>query len=355
MTMPALNQNLLPIASTTDRQPLFPGRLVGGAQPSPSGLHIGHYFNFVREYRRLQHQYPGDSFCIVADLHTLAYSRRHDPLTDLGRQCALDYLALGVDPNLSSIYRQSDVPQVCELLWILACITQKARLDRSLAHRLMPKDTRRGTTLGVFLSPVLLTADVLALRGTDMPFGPDHSLLFELVRETAHAFNRAWRPIFPDVYSRNAQPDSMPGTDGHRMTADRRNAIPLFWADEDALLESVRSIVTGPTPTGAPVDPDRTPIFEMYRLVASADDADDMREAFTEGKLSYRDAKKQLADRLQIYFAPFRRRREALRKDMASIDDVLAAGAERAREEVAATMEAVRDCIGLPYRNLSHF
>jgi tryptophanyl-tRNA synthetase len=327
-----------------DLEPLFPARVATGAQPCGHGMHLGHYFGIVRPVARLQFEYPGDAFVVLADYHALAAQDHPERLSETVRAFALDCLALGLDPSTSTLYRQSDVPQVCELMWILGCTARKARLDH--AHR-AATDEGRAVSLGRFLSPALLAADFLALRATDVPLGGDQQASLELVREIGRAFNRRWRAVFPLPHLRRPIVPSVPGLDGRTMSAAHGKELPVFWADEDELECRVMRMVTGSARLGDPIDPDSCTVFALYSLVADPAKTAEMRDGLARGRLGYRDSKRMLLGALRSHFARYHERRRKLQADEAIVDDVLHAGARRVREEAEATLDAVRECIGL--------
>jgi tryptophanyl-tRNA synthetase len=313
-------------------------------------MHLGNYFGAVREHTRLQYEYPGDAFFLIADYHALTTQHRADVLLESTRSLAIDYLALGLEPSTSTLYRQSDVPQVCELMWILACATRKTRLDQAHAYRTA---TERGqlASVGLFLYPALMAADILALRGTDVPVGDDQRQHLEIARDIARAFNQEWGALFPAPYLRPTAAPTLPGVDGQKMSKSYGNVLPVFWTDEEDLEARVMHIVTESVSLGDPIDPQASPVFAIYELVADGDGAARMRDGFERGLLGYRDAKRMLLEALRAYFEPFHEKRRELETNDQFVEEVLRAGARRVREETETTLDAVRDCVGLaPYR-----
>jgi tryptophanyl-tRNA synthetase len=333
-----------------DLEPLFPARVVSGVQPSGGGMHLGNYFGAVREHARLQYEYPGDAFYLIADYHALTTQHRADVLLESTRSLALDYLALGVDPITSTLYRQSDVPQVCELMWIVACATRKSRLDQAHAYK-TATDRGQLASMGLFMYPALMAADILALRGTDVPVGADQQQHLEITRDIARAFNQQWQAVFPAPYLRPTAAPTLPGVDGQKMSKSYGNVLPVFWSDEEDFEARVMHIVTDSVPLGDPIDPEGSSVFALYQLVATADDTAEMREAFERGRLGYADAKQKLLAALRRYFEPFHEKRRELERDEQLVEEILRAGARRVREETETTLDAVRECVGLaPYR-----
>jgi tryptophanyl-tRNA synthetase len=309
-------------------------------------MHLGNYFGAVREHTHLQYEYPGDAFYLIADYHALTTQHRSDVLLESTRSLAVDYLALGLDPSVSTLYRQSDIPQVCELMWILACATRKARLDQAPAYKAA---TERGqlASLGLFLYPALMAADILALRGTDVPVGDDQQQHLEIARDIGRSFNQEWEAVFPIPYVRPRVVPTVPGVDGQKMSKSYGNILPVFWTDEEDFEARVTHIITNSVSLGDPIDPDASPVFALYRLVAEPDRAAEMRAGFEQGQLGHRDAKQMLLDALRRYFAPYHERRRELEADESLVEEVLRAGAHRVREETEATLDEVRECVGL--------
>jgi tryptophanyl-tRNA synthetase len=313
-------------------------------------MHLGNYFGAVREHVRLQYEYPGDAFYLIADYHALTKQRRPELLLESTRSLALDYLALGLDPNTSTLYRQSDVPHVCELMWILACATRKTRLDQAHAYKTA---TDRGelASLGLFLYPALMAADILALRGTDVPVGDDQRQHLEIARDVARAFNRQWAAVFPVPHFRPTSAPAVSGVDGRKMSKSYDNVLPVFWTDEEDFEARVMHILTESVSLGEPIDADASSVFALYELVAEPSQAGAMRSALKSGRMGYMEAKRKLLQALHTYFASYREKRRELEADEEFVEDVLREGARRAREETEATLDAVRESVGLaPYR-----
>ncbi len=326
-----------------DLEPLFPARVMGGTRPHHGGMRMSHYFGTVQTCTQIQYEYPGDLFCVIADFHALTSQPQEVALADSVRTFALDYLALGLDPSVSILYQQSDVPQICELMWILGCAVHKTRLDRALPYRAVA-ERDRGGSLGLFLYPMLLSADVLALRATDIALAEDQEPMVEIVREIAHAFNHRRGTVFPRPQLRRA---GDPALRGAARKLDSGSGLPVFWTDEEDLQTRVMHMVTSSVALGEPIDPERCSVFALYRLVADPQLTEEMREGFERGRLGYRDAKRMLIAALRSYFAPHREQRRKLETDQATLDDVLQAGARRVREEAEATLDTVRECAGL--------
>lgn len=324
---------------------LFPPRVLSGVQPS-GALHLGNYSGAIQQHIALQHEYPGESFYFIANYHALTTIHDADDLLKQSWNVALDYLALGLEPNKATFYRQSDVPQVCELMWILACITGKGLLDRGHSYK---DKIEKGLTpsVGLFLYPELMAADILAVRSTIVPVGRDQEQHLEMARDIAQRFNHAFQTdLFPLPVAKLNEAATVPGIDGQKMSKSYENTIPIF-AEEEELEAKVMHIKTSSTVLGAPLNPDGDTVFTLYSLVSTQDQRDELRARYQRGDLGYRQAKIELLANLRAYFAPFKERRRALEKDLDQIEDILRDGARRARQEADETMELVRGVIGL--------
>src|SRR6266853_1838922 len=318
-------------------------RILSGIQPS-GVLHIGNYFGMMRPAIALQAE--GEAFYFIADYHALTSVRDPKTLRDNSRLVALDFLACGLDPERGPLFRQSDVPQVTELAWILSTVSPMGLLERShsykdkLARGMLP-------SVGLFNYPVLMAADILIYDSDVVPVGKDQKQHIEITRDLAVKMNETFGPIFklPEPRIRAAS-ETVPGIDGQKMSKSYGNNIDIF-GDEKEMRKRVMSIVTDSVAVDAPKDPATSTIFKLYSVVASKDEIADMRERFEKGGTGYGDFKKQLFEKLWEYFAPMRKRREEILKDKSYIDDVLARGAKRANEIANQVMERVRKAVGL--------
>ena len=318
-------------------------RILSGIQPS-GVLHIGNYFGMMRPGIALQAE--GQAFYFIADYHALTSLRNPKALRENSRRVALDFLACGLDPERAALFRQSDVPQVTELAWILATVAPMGLLER--AHSYKDKVARGMTaSAGLFNYPVLMAADILIYDSDIVPVGKDQKQHIEITRDLAVKVNETYGEIFklPEPRIQTAT-EVVPGIDGQKMSKSYGNNIDIF-GDEDETRKRVMSIVTDSTPLEAPKDPARSTIFQLYSLFASINELADMRERFQRGGTGYGDFKKQLFAKLWEYFAPMRRRREEILADKSYIDNVLDRGAKRANRVANQVMQRVRGAVGL--------
>ena len=318
-------------------------RILSGIQPS-GVLHIGNYFGMMRPAIELQKE--GETFYFIADYHALTSLRDPKALRENSRRVAIDFLACGLDPEKSALFRQSDVPQTTELAWILSTVTPVSRLE--LAHSYKDKIARgMAASAGLFTYPVLMAADILIYDSDAVPVGKDQKQHIEITRDIATRINETYGDVFKLPEPRiNPQTQVVPGLDGQKMSKSYGNNIDIFGAEKE-MRKRVMSIVTDSTPVEAPKDPDKSTIVQLYSLFASKDEVANMRERFKKGGSGYGDFKKELFEKLWEYFAPMRNRRDELERDKTYIDSVLANGAKRANEIADQVMTRVRKAVGL--------
>jgi tryptophanyl-tRNA synthetase len=318
-------------------------RILTGIQPSGI-LHVGNYFGAIRPIVELQDQ--GEVFVFLADLHALTSLQDPQRLRHFSREAAVDLLACGVDPERTLFWRQSDVLEHAELMWILSTVTPMGLLERCHAYK--DKVTRGlPAGAGLFTYPVLQAADILLYDADVVPVGKDQKQHLEVTRDIAIKINEAFGQVFqlpePLISDDVA---TIPGLDGQKMSKSYGNTIDIFM-EQKALRKRVMSIVTDSTPLEAPKDPEGSTILALYRMVASPTEVEVMQEEFRAGGVGYGHFKQRLFESLWDYFAPIRQRREELLADPGRVDEILRDGAERARSIAAGTMDRVRTAVGL--------
>jgi len=318
-------------------------RILSGIQPS-GVLHIGNYFGMMRPGIALQAE--GEAFYFIADYHALTSLRNPKALRENSRRVALDFLACGLELERAALFRQSDVPQVTELAWILATVAPMGLLER--AHSYKDKVARGMTaSAGLFNYPVLMAADILIYDSDIVPVGKDQKQHIEITRDLAAKMNETYGEIFKLPEPRiQAATEVVPGIDGQKMSKSYHNNIDIF-GDETETRKRVMSIVTDSTPVEAPKDPARSTVFQLYSLCATKNEIAEMRDRFQKGGAGYGDFKKELFEKLWEYFAPMRKRREEILADKSYIDNVLDRGAKRANRVANQVMQRVRGAVGL--------
>ena len=317
-------------------------RVLSGTTPT-GHVHLGNYFGSIRQY--IAFQAENDGIYFIADYHSMTTVRDADERRALTHHVAVAYLSLGLDPAKSVLYRQSDVPEVHELAWALSSVTPMGLLQRAHAYKDKIEHGIRPDH-GLFAYPVLMAADILIHHADHVPVGQDQKQHLEMTRDMATKFNQTYGEVLklPEPYTL-AQVAVVPGIDGEKMSASYGNTIQLF-AGSDEMRKQVMAIVTDSTPVDEPKDPG-LPVFRIWSLFASEDERDEMAERAASGGLGYGEVKKDLLERIRAYFAPaFARHAEyANRPD--TVEDILRAGAGRARESGAPVLEAVRRAAGL--------
>jgi len=318
-------------------------RILTGIQPSGI-LHIGNYFGAIRPIVEMQGR--GEVFVFLADLHALTSLQDPARLRDYSRMAALDLLACGLDPERTVFWRQSDVPEHSELMWVLSTVTPTGLLER--AHAYKDKVARgQSANAGLFIYPVLQAADILLYDADLVPVGKDQKQHLEITRDVAGKFNEAYGPVFklpePDIPENIA---TVPGLDGQKMSKSYGNTIDIFM-EQKALRKRIMGIVTDSTPLEAPKDPEGSYLIELYRLFASPEQVEEMKASFRAGGTGYGHYKQQLFETIWSYFAPVRQRREELLADPDQVDEILRRGGARASAIARDTMDRVRTAVGL--------
>jgi tryptophanyl-tRNA synthetase len=320
-------------------------RILSGIQPS-GRPHIGNYLGMMEPSIRLQDE--GDAFYFIADYHSLTST--HDPavLRENVRGLAIDFLACGLDPEKATFWRQSDVPEVTELAWILSCVTPMGMLERCVSYK---DKIAQGISPshGLFAYPVLQAADILIFDSNVVPIGKDQKQHIELTRDVAGKFNDRYGEdllVIPEPQIRE-DTATVPGLDGQKMSKSYDNTIDIFEETEKKLRKKIMKIVTDSTPVEDSKDPDDSYIVELFQLFASPDEVAEMKDSFRSGGQGYGHYKQQLFEAIRDHFAPMRERREELERDSAYVDGVLEDGAKRAGEKAREVVDRVRSAVGM--------
>ena len=318
-------------------------RILTGIQPS-GAVHLGNYFGAMRPLVDLQDR--GQVFAILVDLHALTSVRDPAALRDYTRQAALDFLACGLDPDRAIFFRQSDVPEHTELMWILSAVTPMGLLERSHAYK---DKVAKGlpASHALFSYPVLMAADILLYDADIVPVGKDQKQHLEIARDITVKVNEAYGNVLtlpePEIAEDLA---TIPGLDGQKMSKSYGNTVELFMG-EKKLRKRVMSIVTDSTPLEAPKDPEGSTIIELYRLVASPADVERMKDDFRAGGIGYGEFKQRLFEAIRDHLAPMVARREELAASPEIVEGILRQGAERARGVASETLGRVKRAVGL--------
>ena len=320
-------------------------RILTGIQPS--GIpHIGNYFGAMKQCIDLQNGNEGECFLFIADYHSMTTNPKPEDLKQRIERLAVDFLACGIDPEKTVFFRQSDVPEVCELTWILNCITGLGLLER--AHSYKDKIAKGfQPNNGLFSYPVLMASDILIYRSDLVPVGKDQKQHLEMPRDIAIKFNQTYVETFVIPDEKISESVSViPGLDGQKMSKSYNNTIEIF-GEEKAMRKKFMSIKTDSKSVEEVKDPDTSSIFQLYRLFATPDQVEEMRRKYLAGGYGYGHAKQALYEAYLDYFAPMRKRREELMANMDYVHAILKSGGERARAEAVRTMDIVRKRVGL--------
>lgn len=320
-------------------------RILSGIQPSGT-LHIGNYFAMMRPMIRFQAEH--ELFCFIVNYHALTTVNDGGALRANTLEAAMDFLALGLDPERAHFWVQGDVPEVAELTWILACQTSLGLLERSHSYK---DKIAKGITpsCGLFTYPVLMAADILLYQANIIPVGRDQKQHVEITRDIAERFNNVYGETFtlPEPLI-NDDIAVIPGIDGQKMSKSYDNTINIF-EDEKALKKKVMKIVTDSTPVESPKNPETCNVFNLYRLFAPADRVENLRDRYAKGGTGYGEVKKELVELIWEFFRPYRERRAELAKDPGAVRGILAAGAEKTRAVASVTLREARKKVGLNY------
>ncbi len=318
-------------------------RILSGIQPSGK-LHLGNYFGMMKPALELQKQ--GDAFLFIADYHAMTTVTDPRALRQGTLDVTLDFLACGLDTERTIFYRQSDVPEVTELTWLLAVVTPMGLLEKSHSYK---DKVAKGlpATHGLFTYPVLMAADILIMQSNLVPVGRDQKQHVEITRDIALKFNNLYGQVFtipePSIQEAVAV---VPGTDGQKMSKSYNNTIEIF-GDPKEVRAAMMRIVTDSKTVADPKDPEKCNVFALYKLFASDPQREEMVARYRAGGLGYGEVKKQLFELFEAHFAPLRKKREEYQKDMGYVTSVLRKGAERARAEAVKTLKKARQAVGL--------
>ncbi len=320
-------------------------KILSGIQPSGQ-LHIGNYFGMMLPM--INHMDKGELYAFIVNLHAL--TTVHDPEL-LKRQtlnAAMDFMALGLDPERCVFWVQGDVPEVTELSWILSTITPMGLLER--CHSYKDKVAKGiAASHGLFAYPVLMAADILIYQADKVPVGKDQKQHLEVARDIAIKFNNAFGETFvlPEAVIDN-NVATVPGLDGQKMSKSYGNTINIF-QDAKSLKKSVMAIKTDSTPVAEPKDPDRCNLYNIFKLFAPARRVSEVRNLYLNGGAAYGHIKLELVDILWEFFREPRARRAELGADPGQVRKILIQGAEKARKQAAATLDLVKERVGLRY------
>jgi tryptophanyl-tRNA synthetase len=326
--------------------------------------HLGNYVGAIRPAIAASRRDDVESFYFLADYHALVKCDDPARVARSRLEIAATWLALGLDTERAFFYRQSDIPEIPELTWLLTCVCAKGLLNRAHAYKAAVdrnvaegEDADAGINAGLYLYPVLMAADILVFNAHRVPVGRDQVQHIEMARDIAQRFNHLYGDAYRRVTGGDGDPfvlpevvieenvATLPGVDGRKMSKSYDNTIPL-WLPREQLRKAILGVVTDSLRPGEPKDPATSNLFALYRAFASDAETAAMRDAFAAG-IAWGEAKQQVFERIDAELAAPRARYEKLIADPAAIEDVLLAGARKARERSAALLAALREAIGL--------
>ena len=320
-------------------------RVLSGIQPT-GDLHLGNYFGMMS--RMIKYQKENDLFCFIVNYHPLTTIQDKKLLAENTLNAAIDFMALGLDPDRSTFWIQSDVPQVCESTWLLSNITNVGLLERATSYK---DKLSKGISanVGLYSYPILMASDILLFGGEVVPVGKDQKQHLEMTRDIAEKFNQQFGETFtvpePDI---DKDSQLIPGIDGQKMSKSYNNTIPIF-GDEKKIRKKFMSIVTDSADVDEPKDID-TPIFHLYSLFLSLDDQKDLRERFLQPGLRYGDLKNEFFECFWEYFRSFREKRDYLQNHKDYVFKSLDQAATKASIVANEYLGKARSAMGLNYK-----
>ena len=319
--------------------------ILSGIQPS-GNLHLGNYFGAVQQYLEFIEQ-GEQCYYFLANYHALTSLRDRDRMLELTRSTAADYIAMGLDPDRCVIYRQSDIPEVCELAWFLSTVTPMGLLERCHAYK---DKVQQGLSAdhGLFAYPVLQAADILIVRANYVPVGQDQKQHIEVTRDIAQRFNGTYGELLtvPEPFIRD-EVAVVPGRDGRKMSKSYGNTIELFATDKEVRAQ-IYSIVTDSASVAEPKDPGKSNLYAVLKLFCIPEEQLSWEDRFRAGGLGYGEVKKAIYEKFMERFGAARRRRIELDKQPEYVESVLLRGAGKAREVGIPLLKQVRDAAGIP-------
>ena len=316
--------------------------------------HLGNYVGAIRPAVRAAQNPDTESFLFLADYHGIIKCHEPEMIHQSTQAVAATWLACGLDSERTTFYRQSDIPEVMELNWILTCITAKGLMNRAHAYKAAvqantennQEDPDFGVEMGLFSYPILMTADILMFNANEVPVGRDQIQHVEMARDIAGRFNHRFQELFtlPEVKI-DENVELLVGLDGRKMSKSYGNTIPL-WENDKKTQKSVNKIITNMKEPGEPKQPDESPLFEIYKAFSTSSETAAFTQMLAEG-LAWGEAKKLLAAKINAELAEPRERYNELTANPSQIEDILQAGAAKARKEARELLDKVRDAVGI--------
>ncbi len=320
----------------------------------PTGdVHLGNYLGAIRPGLKLAHSTKAQSLLFIADYHCLTSMHKASELSQATRHVAASWLACGLNTQKTIIYKQSDVPEIFELSWILSCFTPKGFMNRAHAYKAKQStnkedgkaDLDSGVNMGLFNYPVLMSADILMFNATDVPVGEDQAQHVEFARDIAQKFNNNYGDTLVLPKPILSGQKLIPGLDGRKMSKSYKNTIPLFCEDKK-FRKLIMKIKTDSLPPEAPKDIKNSTIFDLYKEFATDSEVLKLKAHFESG-IGWGEAKQVLFEKLQEYFLPHRQKYNELMSHPDELDKILLSGAEKARQLAKPLLKNIKKVIGV--------
>jgi tryptophanyl-tRNA synthetase len=322
---------------------------------TPTGTpHLGNYVGAIRPAIAASRETTNESFYFLSDYHAIISCFEPQRIRQSSREIAATWLALGLDTDNAFFYRQSDIPEVPELTWILTCMTAKGLMNRAHAYKAavdnneanQAKDPDKGITMGLFSYPILMAADILMFKAAKVPVGRDQVQHIEMARDIAGRFNHHYGEHFvlPEALI-NDNVAVLSGLDGRKMSKSYNNTIPLF-APEKQLRKLIMKIKTNSQEPGEPKQTEGCTLFSIFQAFAEKDEIEDVKKRYAAG-IGWGEMKTLLFDYLNQHIAPYRSRYEELMNDPGHIESVLQKGKLKARERSVPFLETIRKAVGI--------
>jgi len=311
--------------------------------------HIGNFIGAIRPALEMSNDYD-ESFFFLADYHSIIKNNNTNDIKESVKNIALAWLSCGLDPTKTIFYRQSDVPEILELTWILNCVTAKGLMNRAHAYKaavsLNKDDPDKGINMGLFSYPVLMAADILMFDSTHVPVGSDQNQHIEMTRDIATRFNHLYGPVLtvPESIIQDKEKVVL-GLDGRKMSKSYGNVIPLL-ESEKTLKKSIMKIVTNSLEPGEPKDSKNCTVFDLYKNFATEEEVLVMQSAYDEG-ISWGDAKEKLFLKINSQLEPVRNKHDELHQNKDYINDVLHDGAKKAKSYAIEKISQIKEVIGI--------
>ena len=320
-------------------------RVLSGIQPS-GDLHLGNYFGMMS--KMIEYQAKNELFCFIADLHALTVLPSTKTLSSNTINAVCDFLALGLEPDKTTFWVQSDVPEVTELAWILSSHAGVGLMDRSTTYK---DKIAKGIkpNMGLYSYPLLMAADILLFDSNIVPVGKDQKQHIEMARDIASKFNNIYGDILklpePDI---SKETQLVPGIDGQKMSKSYNNTIPIFGKEKE-IRKKFMSIVTDMAGIDEPKNKN-TPLFHLYCLFANKEEKKILTNRYDNPGLRYGDMKVELYEKMMDYFLPYREKRASLLSNPEEVTDILKMGAKKAKVIASEVLERIKSVIGLKYQ-----